>query len=155
MATKMDRKSALIPLITAITLGLCGLAGCDMGLKDSANRYETLNLQTKDLLEVLKQISNEETANAHLSELQAAAEKVRETQKKINESAEKKAAKGGGGMGAVTNYRQADLFRQTGDSARRQVDKIREADAKAGAIVDEALKGIEFPETKQAPPIAF
>ena len=53
-----------------------------------------------------------------------------------------------GGMGRIANFRQASLFQQTGDSARRQVERIREADPKAGAIVDKAVDGIEFP----APP---
>jgi hypothetical protein len=136
-------------------MGLSGLAGCDMGLEDSANRYETLNLQTKDLLDVLKQISNEDTAKARLSDLEAAAGKVRETQQKINASAEKRAEKGGGGMSRITNHRQAGMFIQTADSARRQADRIREADAKAGAIVDKALEGIEFPEASQGSPIAL
>jgi PleD family two-component response regulator len=155
MRTERACKSAFFFVAALSTMGFNGLAGCDMGLEDSANRYETLNLQTKDLLEVLKQISTEETANAHLSELQAAANKVRESQQKINESAEKRAEKGGGGMSRITNHRQAGLFIQTADSARRQADRVREADAKAGAIVDKALEGIEFPEPTQGSPIAL
>jgi hypothetical protein len=38
------------------------------------------------------------------------------------------------------------MWEQTGDGARRQVDRVRENDAKAGAIVDKALEGVVFPQ---------
>jgi hypothetical protein len=46
----------------------------------------------------------------------------------------------------IANARQAGLFQQSGDASRRQVERIRAADAKAGAIVDKAVEGIVFPE---------
>jgi hypothetical protein len=130
-----------------LVCGLVLLAGCDMGLDDPSNKYEQLNIETKTLLEVLRKITDEASANANLADLEEAAGKVRDIQKKINESAAARAEKKkGGGMGIVTNASQAKQFRYTGDSARRQVVRIREADAKAGAIVDKAVEGIEFPD---------
>lgn len=132
------------PLVVVLG-GIVGLAGCDLGLEQSANRYEQLNIETKKLLEVLREINSEETAKTHQAALEEAAGKVREVQAEIREAEAKGAEKKGGGMGRITNYRQANLFRQTGDSARRQIDRIREADRKAGEIVDKAVEGIEFP----------
>jgi len=127
--------------------GLILLAGCDMGLDDPSNKYEQLNIETKALLEVLRKITDEESAKANLAALEESAGKVRDIQKRINEAAAARAEKKkGGGMGMVTNASQEKQFRYTGDSARRQVDRIREADSKAGAIVDKAVEGIEFPD---------
>jgi len=120
-------------------------AGCDLGLEQSANRYEQLNIEIKNLKEVLNQVSNEETAKAHQADLEAAAEKVRDIQATISGAGEK-SAKGGKNMAQIANNRQAKLYQQGGDAARRQVERIREADPKAGAIVDEALRGVQFPE---------
>jgi hypothetical protein len=129
-----------------LVFGLLIVAGCDIGMEQSANRYEQLNIETKKLIEVLRQITDEATAKQHLSALEEAAQNVRDVQQRIRQREEEKAAKGGGGMGNVTNFRQASLFQQTGDAARRQVERIREADEKAGAIVDKAVEGIAFPE---------
>jgi hypothetical protein len=122
------------------------MAGCDMGLKESSNRYEQLNIEGKKLLDVLKKITDEASAKASQAELEEHGESLRDIQERILASEEKKAKEGGGGMGRITNYRQAGLWEQTGDAARRQVERIREADAKAGAIVDKALEGVVFPE---------
>ena len=122
------------------------LAGCDMGLKQSANRYEQLNIEGKKLLEVLRKVSDEASAKANQSELETLGENLRDIQGRIRAAQEKKAKEGGGGMGVVANFRQAGIWEQTGDAARRQVDAIRETDAEAGAIVDKALEGVEFPE---------
>ena len=130
--------------ISVVTIVL--IAGCDMGLEQSANRYEQLNIETKSLLEVLRNVTDEASAKAHREELEEAGEKIRGIQQRIVAAEEKKAKEGGGGMGRITNYRQAGLWEQTGDAARRQVERIREADAKAGAIVDQALEGVVFPE---------
>jgi hypothetical protein len=131
---------------------LCGatfVAGCDLGLEESSNRYETLNIETKKLLDVLYQIKDEATAKANLAALEEAAGRVREVQQRIRDAeADRAEKKKGSGMGRITNYRQASIFQQTGDSARRRVTLIREADAKAGVIVDKAVEGIDFP----APP---
>lgn len=133
--------------LAVVICGLIVLAGCDMGLEDSSNRYEQLNLETKKLIEVLRQFSDEASANAHLAELEEVAGNVRVIQQRIRDAEEERAGKKkGGGMGRITNFRQAGLFQQTGDAARRQVERIREADAKVGAIVDKAVEGIEFPE---------
>jgi hypothetical protein len=125
--------------------GLLLVAGCDMGLEGSSNRYEQLNQETKKLIEALKPITDEATANTQLAAVEEAAEMIRTIQARIREAEEKKAAKGGGGMGGITNSRQASLFQQTGDAARRQIDRIREHDPKAGAIVDKAVEGIVLP----------
>jgi hypothetical protein len=122
------------------------MAGCDMGMKQSANRYEQLNIEGKKLLEVLRKISDEASAKANQSDLEASGENLRDIQERIIAAQEKKAKEGGGGMGRITNFRQAGIWEQTGDAARRQVDRIREIDAKAGAIVDKALEGVVFPE---------
>jgi hypothetical protein len=133
--------------VAVVICGLIALAGCDLGLADTSNRYEQLNLETKALNEVLRQISDEASANANLAALEEAAGKVRETQGRIREAEEARAEKKkGGGMGRIANARQASQFQYTGDAARRQVERIREADAKSGAIVDKAVEGIEFPE---------
>jgi hypothetical protein len=122
------------------------MAGCDMGLKQTSNRYEQLNIEGKKLLEVLRKIDDEASAKAQQSELEASGENLRDIQGRIIAAQEKKAKEGGGGMGRITNFRQAGLWEQTGDAARRQVERIREKDAKAGAIVDKALEGVVFPE---------
>jgi hypothetical protein len=129
--------------------GLVLLAGCDMGLEQSANRYEQLNIETKKLIDVLRQVTDEASAKAHQSEIEDLGEKIREIQERIA-AAEEKKAKEGGNMGTFTNYRQASMFEQTGDNARRQLERIRESDAKAGAIVDAALQGIAWPEPLEA-----
>jgi hypothetical protein len=126
--------------------GIFLIAGCDMGLKESSNRYEQLNIEGKKLLDVLKKITDEASAKASQSALEEHGESLRDIQKRILASEEKKAKEGGGGMGRITNYRQAGLWEQTGDAARRQVERIREGDAKAGAVVDKALEGVVFPE---------
>jgi hypothetical protein len=126
--------------------GIVIMAGCDMGLKQSSNRYEQLNIEGKKLLEVLRKIDDEASAKAQQSELEAAGENLRDIQGRILAAQEKKAKEGGGGMGRITNFRQAGLWEQSGDAARRQVEWIREKDAKAGAIVDKALEGVVFPE---------
>jgi hypothetical protein len=123
---------------------LCALVGCDLGLEQSSNRYEQLNIETKKLTDILEQIDSEESAKAHLGELEAAADRVRDVQKRIADAEAKKAEKGGG-LGGITNFRQASLFEQTGDAARRQTERIRAADAKAGDILDKAMEGIELP----------
>jgi hypothetical protein len=126
--------------------GIIILTGCDMGMKQSSNRYEQLNIEGKKLLEVLRKISDEASAKAHQAEVEASGENLRDIQGRITAAQEKKAKEGGGGMGRITNFRQAGLWEQTGDAARRQVEWIREKDAKAGAIVDKALEGVVFPE---------
>jgi hypothetical protein len=128
--------------------GVCSclaLAGCDLGLEQSANRYEQLNIETKKLTDVLEQIDDEPSAKAHQAELEEAAERVRDVQKRIADAEAKKAESGGGGMGRITNFRQASLFQQTGDAARRQTERIRATDDKAADIVDKAMEGIELP----------
>jgi hypothetical protein len=126
--------------------GIVMIVGCDMGLKQSSNRYEQLNIEGKKLLETLRKISDEASAKANQSELETVGENLRDIQARIIAAQEKKAKEGGGGMGVVTNFRQAGIWEQTGDAARRQVEWIREKDAKAGAIVDKALEGVVFPE---------
>ena len=126
--------------------GTIFISGCDMGLKESSNRYEQLNIEGKKLLDVLKKITDEASAKANQPALEEHGESLRDIQERILASEEKKAKEGGGGMGRITNYRQAGLWEQTGDAARRQVERIREEDAKAGAIVDKALEGVVFPE---------
>jgi hypothetical protein len=134
-------------VVGGLVCGLILVAGCDMGWDDPSNKYEQLNIETKTLLEVLRKITDEESANANLADLEEAAGKVRDIQTRINEAEQARAEKKkGGGMGMITNASQAKQFQYTGDSARRQVDRIREADPKAGAIVDKAVEGIEFPD---------
>lgn len=129
-----------------VIAGIILITGCDMGLKESSNRYEQLNIEGKKLLDVLKTITDEASANANQSALEESGDNLRDIQERILASEEKKAKEGGGGMGRITNYRQAGLWEQTGDAARRQVERIRKEDAKAGAIVDKALEGVVFPE---------
>jgi hypothetical protein len=126
--------------------GIIFITGCDMGLKESSNRYEQLNIEGKKLLDVLKKITDEATAKANQSALEESGDNLRDIQERILASEAKKAKEGSGGMGRITNYRQAGLWEQTGDAARRQVERIRDEDAKAGAIVDKALEGVVFPE---------
>jgi hypothetical protein len=135
--------------LAVLVCGLIVLAGCHLGMDDPSNRYEQLNIDTKSLIQVLRKITDEASANANLAELEEVAGKVRDTQTKIREAEAAKAEKGkGGGMGAFTNARQASLFQDSGDNARRLVEGLRKADPKAGAIVDKAVEGIEWP----APP---
>lgn len=130
----------------ALMLSLFALTGCDMGMEQSSNRYEQLNIETRKLLEVLKQVTDEAAANEHLDELNEAGDKIRDIIKRI---ADADAKKKDGNMGMVTNFRQSQMWITTGDSARRQIGRIREADPKAGAIVDQALEGIEFPDSME------
>jgi hypothetical protein len=131
-------------LITLV--GMIMIAGCDMGMEKSSNRYEQLNIEGRKLLEILRQITDEASAKAHQSELEEVGENLRGIQERIVAAEEKRAKEGGGGMGRITNFRQAGMWEQTGDAARRQVDRVRENDAKAGAIVDKALEGVVFPQ---------
>jgi len=131
-------------LITIVAVIM--IAGCDMGLEKSSNRFEQLNIEGRKLLEILRQITDEASAKAHQSELEEIGENLRGIQERIAAAEEKRAKEGGGGMGRITNFRQAGMWEQTGDAARRQVDRVRENDAKAGAIVDKALEGVVFPE---------
>lgn len=136
---------------TFVLCCMIAAVGCDLGLEDSSNRYETLNQETKTLTEILRKINDESSAKANLAELEDAAGKIRDIQGRIRGAEEKKAEKkSGGGMGRIANFRQASLFQQSGDAARRQVERIREADPAAGAIVDQAVEGIEFPEPPAA-----
>ena len=130
-------------------LGLMLIVGCDMGVDQSANRYEQLNIDTKKLIDVLRQVTDEGSAKAHQSEIEELGDKIRDIQERIA-AAEEKKAKEGANMGTFTNYRQASMFEQIGDNARRQLERIRETDAKAGAIVDAALQGIAWPEPIEA-----
>lgn len=139
--------------VTTVVCGLLLLAGCDMGMEQSSNRYELLNIETKKLTDILEPITDEASAKARQAELEESGEKMRDIQKRIAEADEKKAKKGGGGMGNITNFRQASLFQQTGDAARRQVERIRAVDEKAGAIVDNALTGVRFPEPPPEMPV--
>ena len=124
-------------------LGTVGWAGCDLALDEPANRYEQLNQETKKLLDVLKQITDENTANQHRAALEQAAAGVRQVQEGIIGV---ETDNQGGGMARITNHRQASMWMQVADSARRQTERIRETDAKAGAIVDKALEGVIFPK---------
>jgi len=117
-------------------------AGCDMGLDKPANRYEYLAQQTIKLLNVLRQVTDEASAKAHAAELEELAASIREIQAGITKS-----EKDTGGMLVATNFSQANRWRQTADNARRQAERIREKDAKAGAIVDKAIEGVIFPES--------
>jgi hypothetical protein len=136
--------------------GLLSVTGCDMGLEQSSNRYEQLNMETKKLTEILEQIEDEASAKKQLAQLEEAAERVRDVQKRIADAEEKKAKKGGGsGMGRITNFRQASLFEQTGDAARRQTERIRAADEKAGDLVDKAMEGIELPPPPMEAPTEY
>jgi hypothetical protein len=125
-------------------------------LEQSSNRYEQLNIETKKLTDILEQINDEASAKAHLAELEEAADRVRDVQKRIADAAAKRAEKGGGsGMGNITNFRQASLFEQTGDAARRQTERIRYADDKAADIVDKAMEGIELPPPPMEVPAEY
>jgi len=143
----MNRRIGLAAgwLGAATACGMLALAGCDLGLEKSANRYEQLNIETKELNEILRQVNDEASAKAHQGEMEEAADEVRDVQERIAEVEAKRAERGGGGMGNVTNFRQASLFEQIGDATRRHKERIREADEKAGDIVDKALEGIELP----------
>ena len=140
---------------TAMVVGITLLTGCDMGLEQSSNRYEQLNMETRKLTEILRNVDDEASAKAHQAELEEVGGQMRDIQQRINAAAEKKAKVGGGGLGGVTNFRQASLWEQSGDAARRQLERIREADPKAGAIVDEVLEGVQFPEPPPEMPAEF
>ncbi|MEX0612868.1 MAG: hypothetical protein WD738_22650 [Pirellulales bacterium] len=142
---KLRTRSAAGWFGAAVAYGLLALAGCDLGMEQSSNRYEQLNIETKKLTDILEQVTDEASAKAHQTEMQEAGDKMRDVQKRIADAEEKRAKNGGGGMGNITNFRQASLFQQTGDAARRQTERIRETDAKAGDIVDKALEGVELP----------
>jgi PleD family two-component response regulator len=124
-------------------LGAVAWVGCDMGLDQPANRYEQLNQETKKLLNELKQVTDEKTANEHRAALEEAAANIRRVQEGI---VGVETNNQGGGMARITNHRQATMWMQIADGARRQTERIREADAKAGAIVDKALEGVIFPK---------
>src|SRR5262245_30598950 len=87
-------RGAYRTLLVAI-VGLL-LVGCDLGMDDPSNRFEQLNIDTKSLIEVLKKITDEASANANLAELDEAAGKVRDTQTAIREAEEAKEKKGKG-----------------------------------------------------------
>jgi hypothetical protein len=148
----MKRRAGLVTASLVITtaFGLLGVAGCDLpGKGESSNRYEDLNIQTKKLIDVLEKIQDENTAKQYETELIAAADAVREVQKRIADAAAKAAEKGGSGMGMVTNFRQASLFEQVGNAARREKERIEEIDIQASIIVNQAMDGIELPESDE------
>jgi hypothetical protein len=139
----------------AAILAVFILTGCDMGMEQSSNRYEQLNIETKKLNEILEKVTDEASAKANQPALVQAADGVRDVQKRIADAEAKRAEKGGGGMGNITNFRQASLFEQTGDAARRHTERIRNADPKAGEIVDKAMEGIELPPPPMEAPVEF
>jgi hypothetical protein len=117
-------------------------AGCDLGLDQPANRYEQLNVETKKMLTVLRQVNDEESAVAQQATIEAIGENLRNIQKAIIKAESKD---DGGGMARITNYSQATQWQQGGYSIYRQAERIREADDKAGMIVDKALEDVELP----------
>jgi hypothetical protein len=121
-------------------LAICWLAaaGCDMGLEESSNRYEQLGKETKQLVDVLRQVTDEASAKERLPEIQALGDKIR----KIEEGVFKAESDNPMGMPKATNVRQAKLFFQVALGVPRNLERISEADPEAGEMVNKALEGI-------------
>jgi len=143
MSATIQRSAAVVVRLAMAVLATTAWAGCDMGLDQPSNRYERLNQEMKVLVGELKQVTDEATANEHRAAIEAAVAKILEVQKGIIGAEADNDKKG---MARITNHRQATMWMQIADSARRQVEWIRETDIKAGAIVDKAIEGVIFPE---------
>jgi hypothetical protein len=124
--------------LPGVVLCLLVVAGCDLGLEESSNRYQQMGQETSQLAKVLQQVTDEASAKQRLPEIQELGDKIREIQKGIM-GAESNNPKG---MVAATNVRQMQLFFQVAAGVVRNMDRIRETDPKAGEMVDEALQGI-------------
>ena len=134
MAAKTISRLAILLLAGVV-------AGCDMGMDKSASRYEQLNIETKKLVDILRQITDEATAKAHEAELTETADTIREIQDGIRETAGKSKNPGGA---MIVNHRQASLYAQVAQNASNRIQQIRDTDEKASAIVDKAVAGITF-----------
>jgi hypothetical protein len=113
-------------------------AGCDLGLDESSNRYEKMGEVTAQLAKVLQQVTNEASARQHLPEIQKLGDQLREIQKGILGAESDNPL----GMPKATNVRQAKLFNQVATGVVHSLERIRQADSKAGELVDQALQGI-------------
>jgi hypothetical protein len=121
-------------------LAVCWLVatGCDLGLEESSNRYEQLGKATQELALILRQVTDEASAKEKQPEIQALGDKIRKAQEGIFTAESDNPM----GMAKATNVRQAQLFYQVAAGVVRNLERINEADPKAGAMVNEALKGI-------------
>jgi hypothetical protein len=124
--------------LVGLAICLLAVAGCDLGLDESSNRYEQLNQETKLLVEQLRQVTDAASAQQRLPEIQALGDKIRKAQEGIFTAESDNPM----GMAKATNVRQAQLFYQVAAGVVRNLERINEADPKAGAMVNEALKGI-------------
>jgi hypothetical protein len=117
---------------------LLALGGCDLGLDESSNRYEQIGKESVQLAKILQQVTDENSAKQRLPEIQELGDKIRELQKRILESESHNPM----GMPKATNVRQAKLFSQIAGNVSRNIERINQADAKAGELINEALKDI-------------
>lgn len=113
------------------------VVGCEMD--KSANRFEQLNIETKKLVDILRQITDEASAKEHEAELTELADEIREIQKGIVDGLGKSKNKGGA---MIVNHRQASLYAQVAQNASNRIRQIRETDEKAADIVDKAVAGL-------------
>ena len=121
-------------------LAICWLTavGCDLGFEESSNRYEQLGQETRQLVDILRQVTDEASAKERLPEIQSLGDKIRDIQKGIFDAESDNPM----GMPKATNVRQSQLFYQVAIGVPRNLERINEADPKAGEMVNEALKGI-------------
>ena len=128
-------------MLAGVGLCLLLLAGCDLGIDDSPSRWEQLKDETGKLAKIVQQITDEASANAHLEEMNAVADKIREIQKGIADDQGNNETN----ISLITNNRQMKLWKLVAVGIPTAQDRIRESDPKAGEIVDKALEGIWFP----------
>jgi hypothetical protein len=124
--------------LAGVAMCLLAAGGCDLGLEESSNRYEQIGKETRQLAKILQQVTDEASAKQRLPEIQALGDKIRELQKKIIASE----ADNPMGMPKATNVRQANLFYQVAMSVSRNLERINQADEKAGEMINDALQDI-------------
>jgi hypothetical protein len=123
-----------------VTLGLLATVGCDLQMDKSANRFEQMGEETKKLNKLLQQVTDEASAKAHIEEIKQLGDNLRKIQGDFLEDASNNKTN----YSVITNHRQAGLFRQVALGVERNQERIREADEKAGEMIDEALKDIHW-----------
>jgi hypothetical protein len=126
--------------LVGLAICLLAVAGCDLGLDESSNRYEQLNEQTKLLVEQLRQVSDAASAQQRLPEIQALGDKIRKIQEGVFQAEKDNQM----GVAKATNVRQMQLFFQVSAGVVRHLDRINQADPKAAEPIDKALEGITW-----------
>jgi len=121
-----------------VALSLLVAVGCDLGLEESSNRYEQLTKETSQVSKLLQRVTDEESAQERLPEIQELGDRIRALQAKIIKSESDNPL----GMPKATNVRQSQLYFQVASGVSRHIERINESAQKAGEMINKALEGI-------------